>query len=93
MKAVILAAGKGTRISTITGGRCKSLLAFAGQTILDRQIDAAFAAGVQCLAIVVGHQKEQIIDHVGQSQAGRISKIAFIDNPDFAETNKHIRAR
>ena len=46
MKAVILAAGRGTRIQTVTHGAPKCLIEARGRAILDHQIEALWAAGV-----------------------------------------------
>jgi len=86
MKAVILAAGQGTRIRSVHGERPKCLIEVDESTILDHQLEALSLAGVDEVAIVVGYEKEQIIDHVKQgNRYGQ--KIQFIDNPAFAITN------
>jgi NDP-sugar pyrophosphorylase family protein len=58
MKAVILAAGQGTRIRSVHGERPKCLIAVGDQTILDHQLEALSMAGVSEVAIVVGYRKE-----------------------------------
>ena len=87
MKAVILAAGQGTRIRSVLGARPKCLITVGDQTILDRQLKALYMAGINEVAIVVGYEKDQIIDHV-RARSGRVGpKIHFIENPAFAFTN------
>lgn len=88
MKAVILAAGQGTRIRSVHGECPKCLINVDGETILDHQIDGLLQAGIEKIAIVVGYQKEQIIRHV-HARIGRrpTPKIEFIENPAFAITN------
>lgn len=87
MKAVILAAGLSSRIRSLTNGAPKCLLAFGDRTLLDCQIRSLFDAGIQSLAIVVGHGKHYIVDHVAQHHPERCSQITFIVNPHFAQTN------
>ena len=89
MKAIILAAGQGTRIRAVHGARPKCLIRFdrTGRTILDQQIDALFSAGVSDIGIVVGYEKEQIIRHVTRNHGAHFHRIRFIENPEFAETN------
>ncbi len=87
MKAVILAAGIGSRIHSVTNGLPKCLLQFGGRAILDFQIDSLFDAGVQELAVVVGHEKEHIGEHVARWHPERSGSIHFITNPQFAVTN------
>jgi choline kinase len=86
MKAVILAAGQGTRIRSIHGERPKCLINVDERTILDHQLDALCSAGINDVAIVVGYEKEQIIAHVKRRNHPN-QKIRFIENSAFALTN------
>ena len=87
MKAVILAAGRGTRIQGLTGGVPKCLLPFGDKTILDFQFDNLFQAGISEVAMVVGHAEREIVDHVARRQFERLPWITFISNPEYARTN------
>jgi L-glutamine-phosphate cytidylyltransferase len=86
MKAVILAAGQGTRIRSVHGEHPKCLIEVDNTTILDHQLDALSMAGINDIAIVIGYEKEQIIAHVNARQL-LTQKIHFIENPAFAITN------
>lgn len=87
MKAVILAAGQGTRIRAVHGERPKCLIQVEDKTILDHQIEGLLGAGIDEIAIVVGYEKHQIIRHVRRRFAHLSVKINFIENPAFAITN------
>ena len=87
MKAVILAAGQGTRIRSVHGERPKCLIEVEDTTILDRQLEALSTAGITEVAIVVGYQKEQIITHLRSKELSQNQRIHFIENPAFALTN------
>jgi choline kinase len=87
MKAVILAAGQGTRIRSVNGERPKCLIEVDNTTILDRQLEALSIAGIDDVAIVVGYEKEQIIERVKSRKPNSTSRIHFIENPAFAITN------
>ena len=89
MKAIILAAGQGTRIRSAHGVCPKCLIRFDhnGWTILDQQIEALFQAGVPDIGIVVGYEKDQIIGHVMSNYRRSRDRFRFIENPAFAETN------
>lgn len=87
MKAVILAAGQGTRIRSVHGERPKCLIEVDESTILDHQLEALSMAGIDEVAIVVGYEKEQIINHVKQGTGNYGQTIQFIENPAFAITN------
>lgn len=85
MKAVILAAGQGTRIRSVHGEHPKCLIEVDHTTILDHQLDALSLAGIKDVAIVVGYEKDQIISHVRTRQHRQNTK--FIENSAFAITN------
>jgi len=89
MKAVILAAGQGTRIRSIHGERPKCLIEWGpgATTILDHQIGGLFSSGIAHIAILVGYQRRQIVQHVRANYRRDIARFCFIDNPAFAETN------
>lgn len=89
MKAIILAAGQGTRIRTAHGESPKCLIRFdhSGWTILDQQIEGLLLAGVRHIGIVVGYQQDQIIRHVTRYYGPQLRRFRFIENPAFAATN------
>jgi L-glutamine-phosphate cytidylyltransferase len=87
MKAVILAAGQGTRIRSVHGEHPKCLIEVDNATILDHQLDALSMVGINDVAIVVGYEKEQIINHVMSRKLSHLQRIHFIENPAFAITN------
>jgi choline kinase len=89
MKALILAAGRGTRIHSVHGNRPKCLIRCddGTSTILDHQIESLFSAGVENIGIVVGYEKDQIIRHVAEHYPVRRRHVTFIENPSFAATN------
>lgn len=86
MKAVILAAGRGTRIYPVTQGVPKCLLSFDGRTILDYQMESVRRVGIRQIAIVVGYNRQWIIDHVQQYRPS-LQPVEFIVNANFASTN------
>lgn len=87
MKALILAAGRGTRIRSIHGEHPKCLISFEGEAILDYQIHGLFAAGIREIGIVVGYESEQIIKHVETLYRDHLHRFYFIHNPKFESTN------
>jgi choline kinase len=87
VKAVILAAGQGTRIRSVHGEHPKCLIEVDNTTILDHQLDSLSLAGIRDVAIVVGYEKEQIINHVMNRKGRNLQRIHFIENPAFAITN------
>jgi len=89
MKALILAAGRGTRIHSVHGDRPKCLIQCddSNSTILDHQIEGLLSAGVTNIGIVVGYEKDQIIRHVLTHYRQRRQDFVFIENAEFAKTN------
>jgi choline kinase len=87
MKAVILAAGQGTRIRSVHGERPKCLIEVDNTTILDHQLEALSRVGINEVAIVVGYEKEQIINHVTSRKLSNVQRVHFIENPAFAISN------
>jgi L-glutamine-phosphate cytidylyltransferase len=87
MRAVILAAGQGTRIRLVHGQHPKCLIEVDEKTILDHQLEALAMASINEVAIVVGYEQEQIISHVKSSALAYQQKIRFIENRAFTTTN------
>lgn len=73
-KAVILAAGRGRRMGKLTADRPKAALVVADHALIDWQIAALQAAGVEEIAVVTGHGANAL--------AGR--GVTYIHNPNWA---------
>ena len=65
MKAVILAAGKGTRMKDLTNEVPKPMLPVEGKPILEHIVGGIVAAGVKEIFIVTGYRAETIENHFG----------------------------
>ncbi|EWH09495.1 nucleotidyl transferase [Catenovulum agarivorans DS-2] len=59
MKAIILAAGQGSRLRPYTDNKPKALVELFGKPLLEYQIEALKAAGVSDISIVTGYKGEQ----------------------------------
>lgn len=62
-KAVILAAGRGTRMGGITAEVPKPMLLVHGRPILEYVLQGLAAAGVEEFLVVVGYHREVILEH------------------------------
>ncbi len=60
MRAIILAAGEGTRLRPYTTDRPKCLVELAGRPLLLHQIEALHAAGIDDITAVTGYRADQI---------------------------------
>jgi dTDP-glucose pyrophosphorylase len=63
MKAVILAAGKGTRMRELTNELPKPMLKVQGKPILEHIIEGVMSAGIREIFIVTGFKAETIEDY------------------------------
>jgi choline kinase len=60
MRALILAAGRGSRIGTLGDERPKCLIELAGWPLLDRQVAALRRGGVDEIGIVRGYRADML---------------------------------
>jgi choline kinase len=77
MKAIILAAGRGSRMKNLTDERPKCLVELRGKALLDWQMEAMYAAGITEIAIVTGYKRELLADR----------RLTEFHNARWAETN------
>lgn len=83
--AVILAAGRGTRLKSMTDYTPKCLIEVGNQSLLERMLSQLDACDFKTVYIVVGYQFQKIIDKFGQS-FGNIN-IKYIVNKQWETTN------
>ncbi len=78
----MLAAGRGTRLSRFDDTHIpKSLLRFAGKTLLARHLELLRALGVEGLTLVVGYHADDILAEV--NAAGAADFVTPVPNVDF----------
>lgn len=70
MKAVVLAAGKGTRLRPLTEDKPKGMVEVADKPLITHCFDQLIDLGADELIVVVGYMKEVIIDHYGDAYEG-----------------------
>ena len=58
--AVVLAAGLGTRLNSVSGLLPKPLVPFEGVPLLEHVMSGALLAGIERFVIVVGHQGNMV---------------------------------
>tara|TARA_B110000027_G_scaffold31786_1_gene35210 strand:- start:1068 stop:1763 length:696 start_codon:yes stop_codon:yes gene_type:complete len=79
MKAIILAAGLGSRLGRLTRNNHKSLIKIGKKTILQRLIDQYESIGITNINIICGHQKKKII--------GKFPNYKTFFYPHYKKTN------
>ncbi len=62
MKAIILAAGRGSRLNELTQNKPKCLTKIGSLSLLERQIASITAAGINDISIVTGYLSEELSD-------------------------------
>jgi MurNAc alpha-1-phosphate uridylyltransferase len=72
-RAMVLAAGLGTRMRSLTEARPKPLVAVGGKALLDHVLDKLAAAGVETAVLNVHYFADQIVQHVTTRRAPRIA--------------------
>ena len=60
MKAIILAAGTGSRLMPLTAEKPKCMVKLAGRPLLHRQIETLRGAGVDVIVLVGGYRSDQL---------------------------------
>lgn len=77
MKALILAAGQGTRLKKYTENLPKGMLSFMGKTIIERQIEIYRKCGIENIIIVRGFAADKI----------NYEGVTYYTNEDYENTN------
>ncbi len=81
MKAIILAAGQGSRLGQMTAGRPKCLIEFNGRSLLDRQLDTLAANGIEEAVVVTGFHDELVNAAIARRAGGPAVRTVY--NPFY----------
>lgn len=84
MKAIILAAGLGSRLRPITNDRPKAMVSMLGEPTLFRTIKQLMEVGIKEISVVVGYKQEIVIKEINEFFGEK--KINFIKNEIFSES-------
>ena len=76
-KAIIIAAGLGSRLKSYTENLPKCMLKFGDKTLLERQIEAYRNCGINNISVIRGYKKEKI----------NYEDLRYYENPDFENNN------
>ncbi len=77
MKAIILAAGQGTRLKKYTENLPKGMLSFNGKTIIERQVETYRKCGIDDIIIVKGYAADKI----------NYDNVKYYINEEYENTN------
>jgi len=78
MQAIILAAGKGTRLAPITDKRSKGMLPILGKPILARIILGMLASGLKDFILVVNPEDQEIGEYF-RNEFSQVAQIQFVN--------------
>jgi choline kinase len=81
MKAILLAAGRGSRLGTHTELRPKSLVAVGNTTLIEHSIQTLRGAGLTEVVVVIGYLHEQVQAAISQRFGETFCRT--IVNPDY----------
>ena len=82
-KAIILAAGLGTRLRPLTNDTPKTLLTIGLRTILEHQIESLRECGIQEITMVIGHEADKIRNLCKENSWN----LNFIYNNNYSTSN------
>lgn len=83
MRAILISAGKGTRLRPLTKNTPKCLIQVGnGETVLEHQIKTLKNAGVDNISIITGYLSEQV-----EAKVKQIDNIDIIYNPFYDVSN------
>lgn len=83
MKAVILAAGEGSRLRPLTLETPKPLIEVGGKPIIERILEA-LPESVDEVVLVVDYLKEKLMDYLGQEFLGK--RVTYVSQGDMKGT-------
>ncbi len=85
MKAILLAAGVGSRIRPLTDDKPKSFIPVVGISIIERMLNAVVEVGMTEVGIVTGYRAEQVEAFIAEKFPQL--KVTFMHNEKFEATN------
>ena len=78
MKAVIIAAGVGSRLGELTKEIPKPLIDVNGKSIIERQVNSFRKCGINEIVIITGHKNHKF----------NLENVEYVFNPDYAEVEQ-----
>lgn len=85
MKAIILAAGMGSRLKALTKDNPKCMVKVNGETLIERVLSQLDKCNLEEIILVLGYKKEVLKEYI--NNLGIETKISYIDNDIYDKTN------
>jgi choline kinase len=83
MKAIILAAGYGSRLRPLTADTPKALIEVGGKPLIDYPLDALRTAGISDVGVVVGYRSATMREDLSSTEP----RLTFLHNRDYRAGN------
>lgn len=87
MQAIMLAAGKGSRLGKYTKDNTKCMLSVHDKTLLERTIEALVETDIKEFIIVLGYKKDNVKEFIKEKKLDKVINITYIDNDVYDTTN------
>ena len=85
MKAIILAAGMGSRLKALTKDNPKCMVKVNGETLIERVLSQLDKCNFEEIILVLGYKKDILKEYI--NNLGIETKISYIDNDIYDKTN------
>lgn len=92
MKAMVFAAGRGTRLKPLTDSRPKALVEVAGTTLLELTLRRLAAAGITEAVVNLHHFGDQIPAFIERHGTFGLRRIAYSPEPELLDTGGGLKA-
>jgi len=86
MKALIIAAGQGSRLDDLTKGEPKPLIQLLGLSLIERVVLTAKQAGIDEFVISVGYRGDKIKENLGDGKRFGV-RIDYVENEEWEKGN------
>ena len=88
MQAIMLAAGKGSRLGKYTKNNTKCMLDVHGKTLLERAIDALLEANIKDFIIVLGYKGDNVKKYIEKKKLDKKINITYVFNDIYDKYNR-----
>ena len=85
MKAIILAAGMGSRLKALTKDNPKCMVKVNGETLIERVLSQLDKCNLEEIILVLGYKKDVLKEYINNLRIE--TKISYIDNDIYDKTN------
>lgn len=93
MKTIIMAGGKGTRVSSLASNIPKPMIRIEGKPVLEREIECLRDQGFKEFIITVSHLADYIIDYFGDGSAFGVNIEYFIEETPLGNAGALFKLR